>query len=52
MMNWKTTVTGVIAALAQSIGPAFPKYQGIIDGVKALALALMGFFAADASATK
>jgi hypothetical protein len=50
MFNWKTTVFGALAALLPYVKSVLPAEFGqIADGVAALALALMGYFAADKS---
>ena len=53
MNDWKTTVPGAISALAiaakQFMGP---EYVGILDGVSALGLGLLAYFAASAKKQK
>ena len=52
MKNWKTTMFGALAAVAQI---AIPAYQtGTLDGkslIPALFMGLLGFFAKDAGVT-
>lgn len=47
MVNWKTSIAGVVAALAQAAKNVFPDFAAIADAVSALALALLGYFAKD-----
>ena len=50
MADLKTTITGVLAALIPWLKGILPqKYAGLLDGVQSIALALLGWFAADAS---
>ncbi len=46
--NYKTTVAGCVAAAATVIGQQSPEYREIAQAVAALALVLLGKFAADA----
>jgi hypothetical protein len=47
-MNWKTTIFGALAAIIPYIRGIVPEeFQAIADAAAALALALMGYFAAD-----
>lgn len=45
MANWKTTIPGVLAGLAQAAKAAFPEYGIIADLATGLFLALLGIFA-------
>ena len=48
MLNWKTTVAGLIAAVAPILKGIVPSALApICDAGMALALALLGYFAAD-----
>lgn len=49
MMNWKTTVAGLLAALLPIAAQMFPQYAPLIAPVGSAAVAALGFFAADAS---
>lgn len=49
-MNWKTTIAGVLAALAPVIAGIVPvELKPVVDGVQMIAMALLGYFAKDAS---
>jgi hypothetical protein len=48
MVNWKTTVFGALAAILPYLrGAVPPEYSAIVDAASALAIALLGLFAAD-----
>lgn len=48
MKNLKTTIAGLVAALLPFVRGVVPEaLVPIVDGVAALALALVGYFAAD-----
>lgn len=48
-MNWKTTVSGMIAAVAPLIRGLVPvELAPVVDGVQMIAIALLGYFARDA----
>ena len=47
MVNLKTTIAGAIAGAFQLVGQLFPEYKAIADAASALAMALLGYFAAD-----
>ena len=51
-MNWKTTIPGVIAGLAQ-IAKAFGLTidPAILDGISAIAIAVLAYFAKDKDVT-
>jgi len=50
--DWKTTLSGMLVALLGWAAQAFPKYKDIIEAAQNLALALLGFFAADSAKKK
>lgn len=48
MKDWKTTISGLVAAvvvIAKGFGIEIP--QAVSDGILAIAMFLMGFFASD-----
>lgn len=47
MKDTRTTVSGAIAGICQLIGIFVPGAQVLCDPISALALVLMGYFAAD-----
>lgn len=52
MINWKTTVSGIvlgIASVLKAFGVDIP--QGILDGIIAVAAIVLGFFAKDKNVT-
>lgn len=51
MKNWKTTLLGVLSAVALAIKPSFPDFGGIIDGLSAMFIGLLGYFAKDNDVT-
>lgn len=48
MKDWKTTLPGLLAAASQAAKLVAPQYAAICDGVTALAVAVLGFFAKQA----
>ena len=57
MKNWRTTASGVLAALPQMLGILLPVIGvavppvGVLNGVSALGLFLIGLFAKDSNVT-
>lgn len=49
--NWKTTVSGLIAAASQGIGMAFPQYSWITNLLTPIALGALGLSAKDGNVT-
>jgi len=50
MANWKTSLAGLVAALAVASKSMWPEFSAIADAVAGLALALLGYFASDKKA--
>jgi hypothetical protein len=50
MINWKTSIAGFLAAVLPWVRGIVPEaLVPIVDAVSSLALALLGYFAADSS---
>lgn len=49
-MNWKTTLSGLVAALLPWAKQVWPKYALLFDAGGSFAVACLGYFAADALA--
>ena len=48
MKNWKTSLSGLVAAILQACKTIVPpEFSVIFDAASGLALALLGYFAAD-----
>lgn len=48
LKDWKTTLAGLLASSLPYVRGFVPEaYQGVVDAVTALSLALMGVFAGD-----
>ena len=47
MKSWKTTLAGILTAVAQGLKTQFPEYGTMFDGVSAIALFFLGWFAKD-----
>jgi len=48
MLNYKTTIAGLIAAVLPWLGSVFPDLKVIFDAAGSFALVLLGYFAKDA----
>jgi hypothetical protein len=52
MANLKTTISGLLVAVLGWAAQAFPKWHDVIMAAQNLALALLGYFAADSTKPK
>jgi hypothetical protein len=51
MKSWKTSISGLVAAVLMALAVQFPEYKTVLETASAFSVALLGFFSKDKGTT-